>query len=157
MSDPLADIFNVSLTSATTPSHWKSANISLIPKETLPKDKNDLRPISLTSCISKILEQLMVEWILKDIGHQIDPKQFGSLCGSSTTLCLLDMLHSWVSKLDADGCSLRIVLLHFSKAFDRINLNALITKLINLGLRRSLIPWLCDFWFNRKQRVKLGK
>ena len=132
-------------------------SFSPIPKETLPKDKNDLRPISLTSCISKILEEFVVEWILEDIGHQIDPKEFGCLCGSSTTLCLLDMFHSWLSKLDADGCSLWIVSLDFSKAFDRINLNALITKLINMGLRRSLIPWLCDFLFSRKPSVKFGE
>ena len=123
LSDPLEDIFNISLYSATTPSHWKSANISPNPKETTPKEKNYLRPISLTPCISKVLEKLVVEWILEDIGHQIDPKQFGCLRGSSTTLCLLDMFHSWLSKLDADGCSLRIILLDFSKAFDRINLN----------------------------------
>ena len=61
------------------------------------------------------------------------------------------------SKLDADGCSLRIVLLDFSKAFDRINLNVLITKLIDMGFRRSLIPWLCDFLSDRRQRVKLGE
>ena len=65
------------------------------------------------------------------------------------------MFHSWLSKLDTDGCSLRIVLLDFSKPFDRINLNVLITKLIDMGLRRSLIPWLCDFLSNRRQRVKL--
>ena len=82
----------------------------------------------------------MVEWILEDIGHQIDPKQFGCLRGVSTTLCLLDMFHSWLSKLDAGGCSLRIVLLDFCKAFDRINLNVLTAKLIDLGLRRFLIP-----------------
>ena len=85
----------------------------------------------------------MVEWILDDTGH--------------TNLCLLDMFHSWLSKLDAEGCSLRIVLLDFSKAFDRINLNILIIKLIDMGLRGSLIPWLCDFLSNRRQRVKLGK
>ena len=97
----------------------------------------------------------MVEWILEDIGHQINPKQFGFLRGSSTTLCLLDIFHSWLSKLDAGGCLLRIVLLDFSKAFDRINLSVLITKLIDMGLRRPLIPWLCDFLSNRRQRVKL--
>ena len=48
-----------------------------------------------------------------------------------------------------------IIPLPFSKAFDRINLNVLITKLIDMGLRRSLIPWLCDFLSNRRQRVKL--
>ena len=55
LSDPLAIIFNLSLASATTPSHWKCANISPIPKESPPKDKNDLCPISLTSCISEVL------------------------------------------------------------------------------------------------------
>ena len=57
----------------------------------------------------------------------------------------------------AGECSLRIVLLDFSKAFDRINFNVLITKLIDVGLCRSLIPWLCDFLSNRRQRVKLGE
>ncbi len=33
LSDPLAEIFNLSLSSATTPSSWKSSNISPIPKE----------------------------------------------------------------------------------------------------------------------------
>jgi hypothetical protein len=159
LSDPLADIFNLSVSSATTTSNWKSANISSIPKETPPKEKNDLRPISLTSYISKVLEEFVIEWILEDIGHQIDPKQFGCLRASSTTLCLLDMLtfHSWLSKLDADGCSPQIVLLDFSKAFDRINMNVLITKLIDIGLRRSIIPWLCDFLSDRRQSVKLGE
>ena len=89
LSDPLAEIFNLSLSSATTPSSWKSSNISPIPKETPPKEKNDLR--LSTSCISKVLEEFVVEWILEDIGHHIDPKQFGCLRGSSSNLCLLDM------------------------------------------------------------------
>ena len=67
------------------------------------------------------------------------------------------MFHSWLSKLDADGCSLRIVLLDFSKAFDRINLNVLITKLIDMGFLDLSIPWLCDFLSDRRQRVKLGE
>ena len=60
------------------------------------------------------------EWVLKDIGHQIDPKQFGCICDSPTTLRLLDMFHSWLSKQEADGCLLQIVELDFSKALDRI-------------------------------------
>ena len=94
---------------------------------------------------------------MEDIGQRIDPKQFGCLRGSSSTLCLLDMFHSWLSKLDIDGSSLRIVLLDFSKAFDRTNLNVLVTKLIDMGLRRSLIPWICDFLTDRRQRVKIGE
>ena len=64
------------------------------------------------------------------------------------------MLHTWLSHLDGLGNYLRICFLDFSKAFDRIGYNLLIEKLINLGARRSLIPWIINFLSNRKQRVK---
>lgn len=67
------------------------------------------------------------------------------------------MFHSWLSSLDSRGNTIRIILLDFSKAFDRINLNILIVKLIDMGVRPSLIKWLCNFLSDRKQRVKLGK
>ena len=33
----------------------------------------------------------------------------------------------------------------------------MITKLIDLGVRRSLISWVCDFLTNRRQAVKIGE
>ncbi|CAB4031011.1 RNA-directed DNA polymerase from mobile element jockey, partial [Paramuricea clavata] len=42
-------------------------------------------------------------------------------------------------------------------AFDRINHNILIAKLIALGVRRCLIPWICDFLSNRRQAVKINE
>ena len=33
----------------------------------------------------------------------------------------------------------------------------LITKLIDLGVRRCLIPWVCDFLKNRRKAVKIGE
>jgi hypothetical protein len=47
--------------------------------------------------------------------------------------------------------------LDFSKAFDRINHNILIAKLIALGVRRCLIPWICDFLSNRRQAVNINE
>lgn len=45
----------------------------------------------------------------------------------------------------------------FSKAFDRIGYNVPIEKLLDLGVRTSLIPWIItSFLCNRWQRVKLG-
>ena len=103
------------------------------------------------------MEEFVAEWILEDIAHKIDHKQFGVIKGTSTTLCLLDMFHNWLLNLDTHGQYFRICFLDFSKAFDRINLNILVTKLVFLGVRRSLLPWICSFLSNRKQRVKLGK
>ena len=52
---------------------------------------------------------------------------------------------------------LRVCLLDFSKAFNRININILIEKLISLGVRRCLIPWICNFLSEQKERVTLGE
>ena len=95
--------------------------------------------------------------MIEDIGGQIDNRQFGSLKGTSTTFCLLDLIHNWLFKMDNPGHYLRACFLDFSKAFDRIDHNIVITKLIDLGVRRSIIPWICSFLSNRRQCVKLGQ
>ena len=96
--------------------------------------------ISLTSILFKILEDFVVCWMIEDDRDDIDPQQFGSLRGSSTTYCLLDMIHNWLTNLENPGCYLRACFLDFSKAFDRINYNIVIEKLISLKVRRSIIP-----------------
>ena len=93
--------------------------------------------------------------MIDDVKDKIDPKQFGSLRGSSTTFSLIDMINNWLQALDSPKRYLRICFLDFSKAFDRINHNILIAKLIALGVRRCLIPWICDFLSNRRQAVKI--
>ena len=67
------------------------------------------------------------------------------------------MINTWLQALETPTRYLRICFLDFSKAFDRINHGILITKLIDLGVRRSLIPWVCDFLTNRRQAVKIGE
>jgi hypothetical protein len=99
----------------------------------------------------------VVRWMLDDLNGKIDPCQFGCLKGLSTTYCLLDMIHTWLSHLDSQNKHIRICFLDFSKAFDRIGYNILIDKLIDLGVRRSLIPWIINFLTNRRQRVKIGR
>ena len=88
--------------------------------------------------------------------ERIDPRQFGCLKGTSTTYCLSDMIQTWLSFLDGHGRHLRIRFLDFAKAFDRIGHNMVISKLLDLGVRRSLVPWIINFLSNRRHRVKLG-
>ena len=110
------------------PSIWKSVDISPIPKEIPLTGEGDLRPISLTSCISKVLEEFVVEWILEDIGGKIDLKQFGCVWGSCYLLfaryiCSIPGCLAWTLKVTL--CELFYWTL-------------LITKLIDLG---SVGPW----------------
>jgi hypothetical protein len=156
-AEPIAIIFNKSLSSSVVPRIWKEANVLSIPKINQPESESDTRPISLTPGPSKILEDFVVRWTLDDLNGKIDPCQFGCLKGLSTTYCLLDMLHTWLSHLDSQNKHIRIYFLDFSKAFDRIGYNILIDKLIDLHVRRSLIPWIIKFLTNRRQREKIGR
>jgi hypothetical protein len=64
----------------------KKANVIPIPKSQPPKSAKDyLRPISLTSTFSKILESLVGNWILAKVTNKLDVRQFVALRGRSTT------------------------------------------------------------------------
>ena len=134
---------------------WKDAIIIPFPKSQNATCEEEVRPISLTACLSKILEYFVVKWMMEDVKHKIDPKQFGGLQGTSTTFCLIDMMNNWlVSLLDAKSRYLRVCFVDFSKAFDRIKHNLLIKKLLSRGVRESLVPWICSFLSNHCQAVK---
>ena len=95
--------------------------------------------------------------MIEDVGEHIDSRQFFSRKGSSTTYCLLNLIHNWLSDLDNPGCFLRACFLDFSKAFDRIDHTIVIRKLIDLGVHRPVIPWICSFLTDRLQCVRLGQ
>jgi hypothetical protein len=86
---------------------WKDSDIIPIPKKQQPTCEEETRPISLTSCLCKVLEDFVVSWMITDMEDRIDPRQFGCLKGTSTTYCLLDMIQTWLSFLDGHGRHLR--------------------------------------------------
>ena len=64
--------------------------------------KKDLRPISLTSCISKVAEEFPVNKYVKPaVLKVIDPNQYGVMPKSSTTMALISMLHHWFDERTA--------------------------------------------------------
>ena len=94
LSQPLCSIFNASVRERFVLSIWKSANITPIQKSLPPKDvDSNFKPISLTPIISKILESFPYKRLFNSISKKIDPLQFGSLKGSSTSMALVYMLH----------------------------------------------------------------
>ena len=58
--------------------------------------------------------------------------------------------------LDTPETMIRIILVDFSKAFDRVDHHTLLTKCTSLGLPNFIIKWLTSFLRQRKQRIKIG-
>ena len=118
--------------------------------------KKDLRPISLTPCISKVAEDFVVrDYVKPAVLKVIDLNQYGAIPKSSTTLALLSMIHDWTLGTDGNGSTVRAILFDYRKAFDLIDHSILVNKLCRLELPHSIINWIIDFLSNRFQRIKL--
>ena len=116
LTEPITLIFNTSLSSGEVPALWKDSMIIPIPEGKQVQLESDARRIALTPVLSKVLEDFIVSWMIEDIGKQIDSRQFGSLKDTSTTYCLLDLVHNWLSKMDDSGRYFRACFLDFSEA-----------------------------------------
>ena len=118
---------------------------------------NDLRPISLTAVLSKVLEGFVFNWLASIIMPHIDPFQFGCLKYSSTTHALVHLIHQLLHVTEIPKTLVRSCLIDFSKAFDRIDHNILLYKLQLLSVPPLLLNWCADFLRNRQQRVMVGQ
>ncbi len=157
LAKPLAAIFNSSLRGGILPSAWKSADVIPLPKHRPPASlESDLRPIFLTTIPVKVLESILVKRINKGLEGKVDERQFGSIAGCSTTDALVELTHKWFEATDTAGTYVRIVLVDYSKAFDLIDHNLLVNKLVDIGLPRHILRWMAAFLADRSHRVKLG-
>ena len=154
---PVTRILNFSYKEQRLPCVWKLADVSPLPKKKPVKEiKKDLRPMSLTPCMSKIAEGYVVDDFIKPAALQVlNDRQYGAVPKSSTTLALLEMLDSWTKATDGNGSTIRTVLFDYRKAFDLIDHGILVNKLKSLNLPVSIINWVIDFLSDRQQRIKL--
>lgn len=92
-----------------------------LPKVGLPKSiESDIRPISLTSQIAKLMEGFTLSRILPIIIPSLDPKQF-AVAGKSTDHAIVYLLHLALEALDRGNCWIRFFFADFKKAFDMID------------------------------------
>ena len=81
------------------PRAWKIADVPpLLKAPTIDDINKDIRPICLTSTLSKVAEGFVIDM---DRLSVIDPSQFGFIPGSCTTFALISMFHQWLRATDA--------------------------------------------------------
>ena len=93
------------LSTGKLPKEWKQANISPIHKKgskTLPQN---YRPVSITSVVGKIMEEIIRDTITVHMKENelLSKCQFGFVKGRSTVLQLLKVLDIWTETLDNGG------------------------------------------------------
>ncbi len=104
--------------------------------------EKDLHSISFTPVLSMELEWYAREFTMDVIEDLINTHQYGCVKGSSTVLALVVLVDCWLAALESNRKVVRILLMDFRKAFDRIDHNILLHKLTNAGLPNFLIKWI---------------
>ena len=161
----LLSIFNSSFSLAHCPRIWRVATIiPLLKAGKSPSEAASFRPISLTSCVVKLLERIIADrlYYIAEANNMFSRFQAGFCKGWSCE----DQITQIVQAIE-DGfqqrpmqCSV-LTLLDFSKAYDLDFSKAyvwrekLLLHMLNTGIPPSFIRWIRSFLTDRRGRVQL--
>lgn len=153
----ITHILNCCLESGYYPVHWKITLVKPLPKVSEPQNYSDLRPISIISTLSKILEKVIFKQLYTFVtSHNIlPPSQSGFRKGFSTNTSLTNILDNIIRNTD-NGLNTALISLDFSKAFDTINHALLCAKLKFLGFDASCLRFFFHYLNGRTQMVQLN-
>ena len=154
ISLPLSIILRKSLNEGKIPDIFKLAHISPIHKGGSKLKPEQYRPVILTLHIMKIFERVVKIQIMKHLIQKglINPGQHGFVPGKSTQTQLLEHFCD-IYEAIAEGVRVDTVYLDFAKAFDKVNHNILLMKMLKHGIKGKVGLWIKEFLQNRKYRV----
>jgi len=153
---PVTVLFNRSMKEGDVPMDWKTANITPIFKKGSRNCPGNYRPVSLTSLLSKLMESIVRDEIVKhlDIHNLIRDSQHGFRRGRSCTSNLLEFLDKVTEQINEKG-NVDVIFLDFAKAFDKVPHMRLLTKLRAHGIDGCVAKWIASWLQGRMQRVCL--
>ena len=134
-------MINMSVDLGVLPSAWRTAVITPVPKCTPVNSAGDLRPLSVTPILSRMVERLLVkDHIFPSIPTEELFHPYGFKTTGSTTAAIIDITHKISIFLEPNKfvCCL---LIDFSNAFDSVDHIVLINKLKLLNISDNVIQW----------------
>ena len=143
LAPPNMDIMNTSFREGRLPCRYPC------PQRPIQDVNKHLRPISHTPILSKIAEDYVVhDFVMPTVLKKIDKKQYGTMFKSWTTHALVSMIDKWhvSSWSDGNAAAIRVVLFDFRKAFNLINHNILLCKLLDTIFQTTSYAGLLTFY-----------
>ena len=152
----LLRLFNDSWAAGYLPQTWRTALIVPVPKAGKSAGIDAHRPISLTSCVGKVLERMIaarLQHLAEDRGLWVQ-EQAGfrrRRCCEDQVLRLSQSVSDGFQRVPSQRTLL--AMLDYSKAFDTVWREALLDKLMEAGIPGRFVAWVSGFLRNRLGRV----
>lgn len=154
----LLNIYNSIWNKGDFPTEWKTALVIPISKpNSNPNEASSFRPISLTSCLCKLIERMINRRLLffLENGSHLHKNQSGFRKGMSTADHQItlenEIYHAFLKKHHVGA-----VFFDINKAYDRVCSKTLLNKLCSIGIRGKLLIFIKNFISNRKIQVTIG-
>ena len=154
--EPMYKICKACLIVGYHPSQWKIALVAIIPKPNKPdySKPNTNRPISLLSCLGKVLERIVASRLTYwSEAHQLlHPSQYGCRTARSCSDAMVVLQYNVKTSQGRGQCASSLMM-DVKGAFNAVNPRRLIDILIQMGLPNQLIDWVRSFLKDRKIKL----
>lgn len=151
---PLTGLLNRCIGKNVFPSIMKNAEVSPVYKKLDNMRKNNYRPVSVLTTVSKLFESVMNDQLYNYFVELFDDLLSAFRKGYSCQSLLVRFVEDMKTSLDK-GHTVGAVFMDLSKAFDCLPHGLLISKLSAYGLDLSACDLLASYLSDRKQRVKI--
>ena len=152
----LSDIFNTSLREVIVPDDWQNATVIPVYKKDLKTKAENYRTISLTCICCKAMEYVITSNIMAHLDKHtlLHSNQHGFRRKLSCETMHIQFVQNISDTLNESGQT-DIIVMDFSKAFDKVDHGRLLLKLHRFGINNDVIIWIKSILSNRTQRVVL--
>ena len=147
-------LFSKSLQEGKMPDDWRKANVTPIYKKGAKHLAVNYRPVSLTCVACKVMEHIIASNIMSHLETNgiLYARQHGFRSRRSCETQLLEFIQELHSNNET-GTPTDLVVMDFSKAFDKVPHEKLLYKLDYYGIQGQTLAWVKDFLRDRQQSV----
>ena len=153
LAHPITQVINLCIAHSHYPECYKRSETAPVYKAKDMYCKDNYRPVSCLTTVSKIIEYEMCDQTNYHFADVFDDRLSAFRKGIGCEQVLVKVTEQWKNALD-NGMIVGTVLMDLSKAFDCLPHKLLISKLYAYGFSISACRFIASYLTDRKMRVK---